>query len=43
MKSLKKLSIQIKKINNDNLIYKYKGNTADANFDINMLLILSTK
>ena len=25
--------IKIKKVNSDDLIYKYKGNTADAKFD----------
>ena len=33
MKGLKKQLIQIKKINSDDLIYKYIGNTADAKFD----------
>ena len=33
MKGLKKLLIQIKKINRNDLIYKYKGNTTDAKFD----------
>ena len=33
MKGLKKLLIQIKKVNRNDLIYKYKGNTTDAKFD----------
>ena len=33
MKDLKKQLIQIKKVNSDDLIYKYKGNTADAKVD----------
>ena len=33
MKDLKEQLIQIKKVNSDNLIHKYKGSTADAKFD----------
>ena len=33
MKGLKKWLIQIKKINIDDLIYRYKGNTADVKFN----------
>ena len=33
MKGLKKQLIQIKKVNRNDLIYKYKGNTTDAKFD----------
>ena len=33
MKGLKKQLIQKKKVNNNDLIYKYKGNTTHAKFD----------
>ena len=33
MKGLKKQMIQIKKVNCDDLVYKYKRNTADAKID----------
>ena len=33
MKGVKKQLIQIKKVNSDDLIYRYKGNTADVKFD----------
>ena len=33
MNGLKKQSIQIKKVNSNDLIYRYKGKTADAKFD----------
>ena len=33
MKGQKKKLIQIKKVNSDDLIYRYKGNTADVKFN----------
>ena len=33
MNGLKKQLIQIKKVNSNDLIYRYKGKTADAKFD----------
>ena len=33
MKGVKKQLIQVKKVNSDDLIYRYKGNTADVKFD----------
>ena len=33
MKDVKKQLIQTKKVNSDDLIYRYKGNTADVKFD----------
>ena len=33
MKGLKKYLIQIKKVNSDDLIYRYRGNTPDLSFD----------
>ena len=33
MKGLKKQMIQIKKVNSNDLIYRYKGDTVDVKFD----------
>ena len=33
MKVFKKQLIQIKKVDSDDLIYRFRGNTADENFD----------
>ena len=33
MNGLRKQLIQIKKVNSNDLIYRYKGKTADAKFD----------
>ena len=33
MKSLKKITDLDERVNGDNLIYRYKGNTADVKFD----------
>ena len=33
MKGVKKQLIQVKKVNSDDLIHRYKGNTADVKFD----------